>query len=157
MVIAGDPMHTGCSYYHTWLLAATLPAHMHASNSSNRCSQAAALCTQALVSLKGSFLWASYSSLDSRSLTMAGGLTQLKSCQTATITRQNAEWACTLHDERGRLHLSFVCNVCTVHWAVHGSVLFLGIHLGCRWICHTDRTVKVKSSLHRAGWSWLDA
>ena len=37
-------VHTGCSYYHTWLHADT---HMYASNSSNQCSQAAALCTQA--------------------------------------------------------------------------------------------------------------
>ena len=98
--LGGDcrrPHATRCSYYHTWLLAA-------------------ALCTHALVSLKGSFLWASYSSLDSRLLTMAVGL---KSCQTATITRQNAEWACALHDGCSSPHLSFVC---TVHWAVWAAV-----------------------------------
>ena len=84
--------------------------------SSNQCSQAAVLCTHALVSLKGSFLWASYSSLDSRLLTMA---VRLKSCQTEMITRQNAEWACALHDGCGRPRLSFVC---TVHWAVWAAV-----------------------------------
>ena len=84
-----------------------LLAHMHASNSIAIIAAKLQLWVLSF-SLKGIFLWGSKSSLDSWLLTMAVGLTELKSCQTATITRQNAEWACALHDRRG-LYSPVVC------------------------------------------------
>ena len=68
--------------------------------SSNQCSQAAALCTHGLKVVSCGHLTLHWTRL----LTMAVGL---KSYQTATFTRQNAEWVYALHDGRSRLRLSF--------------------------------------------------
>ena len=125
--------------------------------SSNQCSQAAALCTHALVSLKSSFLWASYFSLDSQLLTMAIGLKLPTSNdhEAKCWMSMHIAWLIGVVDRAFHL-VECTCMHCPLS-GVCGSVLFLGFHLGCCRICYTDRTFKLKSSLHWAGWSWLDA
>ena len=75
-----------CSYF--------LLTGKHA-NRSSQCSQAAALCTQALVGLRGGFLI----SANNHQINVAEKLPN-------SNHDHKANWACALHDGRGRLRLS---------------------------------------------------